>query len=160
MLRTPAPLIGALGVIRSMPRFLLIGTVIVLAGCGLFEQPYRELSRYDQSLYAGRWVPDIFPHDIVKIREQHDVDTNKTWLRFRLTNIAYDPKQHNYIEVSRPERSTIKLTSPARPIWRTEWWPKDIDQSNDIYTRSGNAETSYMMITPNREVYWWRIQTG
>ncbi len=151
------PLIGALGVIWAVARLALFGLVILLAACSLIEQPFRQIPRYDPDLHAGGWIPDIFPHDIVKIREQHDLDTNRIWLSFQLTDASYNPVAANYIELSPNERSSIKLTSPARPIWREEWWPKRIGPKSRVYRMNDRSETTYIMVTEKNEVYWWRV---
>ncbi len=140
-----------------MARLVFLVLVVTLAACAPLEQPYREFARYNDELHAGGWVPDIFPHDIVKIREQHDLDTNRTWLTFQLAATSFDPEAANYTQLSATELSLLKLTSPARPLWRDEWWPKATRTKSRVYRRSDGSETTYIMIAENNEVYWWRV---
>lgn len=101
---------------------------IILHGCGFFEQPYRYYESYDQSLHDGMWVPDIFPHDIVDIYEQHVIDTTEVWLRFSLSDEEFDPSKIGYEPIQSTQLSEIisvpMYTAVAETLVVSDFWKK------------------------------------
>ena len=127
----------------------------LLFGCQTVEQPYRYYESYDPELHGGMWVPDIFPHDITEIHEQHDIDTNEVWLRFSLGEATFQPIDSGYSAVDTSETG-LEARKPLWVPWRGRWWYQDLSGSFQLYRGSHLEGTAYLAIDPDGTVYWWR----
>ena len=62
---------------------------IALSGCmevASTEYADRNQAVSRQAIGESKWLPSWLPEDAVNIRESHDMDTNESWLVFRLTS--------------------------------------------------------------------------
>ena len=167
MLRTPARLNGTLGrmkkaggsvVVRSSVAVLLIASAVTW--CVMTEQPSRYLTKYEESLHDGFWVPRYFPNDIEEIYEAHDIDTNRTWVRFALGRIAYSPTTHGYSPVEVSLDPPMHVQAPRL----ANWWFTSLEETNgtagELYkgpcrpTDPMNDMKGYVLIKKPL-VYWW-----
>jgi len=135
---------------------LLLVPVLMLCLYILSEQPHRQFDTYTKVLHGGNWVPDIFPHDIVSIREQHDIDTNEVWLRFSLTESSFSPAQHEYREISKKQLTNYRIRKPIILFWRPNWWFEELVEDDKLFVHDDYPETkSFVLISSNNTVYWW-----
>lgn len=138
---------------------------INLYGCGFFEQPYRYYESYDRSLHDGMWVPNIFPHDIIDIYEQHVIDTTEVWLRFSLSDEEFEPLKIGYEPIQSTQLSEIIYRFPCTPPWRKRWWFQTFGRKVTLKDRLPEARiykgkylnnSSYIAVdTSTSTIYWW-----
>ena len=156
-----------LGYSKQMKRILIIilialsltALIIIFPlSCEYIEHPSRYLEYHNESLYGGGWVPKIFPNDIREIHEQHDIDTNGVWLRFRKGTTEFIPSLHGFVELQPDEVQKLKFRKP----FLASWWFKNIDKSesnNVVKIYKSVYSQEYGAVTYIKEdgplVYWW-----
>ena len=111
------------------------------------EEPHSFFDIYTKDLHSGLWVPDIFPHDITDIHEQHNIDTNAVWLRFCLNSQTMD--MSNFIIVP---KSDINNKKPFFANWWFEELPNHY-QNFEAPCSNGTPRLAYS--TESNIVYWW-----
>jgi hypothetical protein len=125
---------------------ILVGTP---TACEYSEQPRAYYPDYNDNLHKGLWVPKIFPKDITDIHEQHEIDTAKVWLRFKLGNQSINLSNYQKID-----KADINYTRP----FLTTWWFSDLPDHYNYYRGSctGSIQSSTLAISTNSKVvYWW-----
>ena len=139
---------------------LLIAIGIVLAqGCSSIEEPgtyYR--SRQDlvaDNAIARGWIPPWLPASAHEINEAHNVDTNETWMQFKLDAddllIINDCRKDNTTTFSRARGPRSKHRS---------WWVKSEAPDWQGYTcrweRDGKAREAKMLVSKDKglTLYW------
>jgi len=121
--------------------------VVLPSGCQWIEQPYRHFDVYGKELHDGLWVPDIFPHDITDIHEQHDIDTNEVWMRFSLNAQKIDLS----IFAALPTLETTKTKA-----FNASWWFDELPSHYKFYKGSSAGSNSVLAhSTESKVVYWW-----
>ncbi|MBN1254901.1 MAG: hypothetical protein JXA50_06480 [Deltaproteobacteria bacterium] len=138
---------------------------IILPGCEVIEQPYQYYQTYDPSLHDGMWVPNIFPHDIVEIYEQHVIDTSEVWLRFSLSDQEFDPSKIGYEPIQSIQLSEIIYRFPFTPPWRKRWWFQTFGREVTLEDRLPEARiykgknlnhAAYIAVDKSTStIYWW-----
>ncbi len=96
---------------------------LLLAGCDLLERPLRTYASYAEAraqgaVGPGKWLPELLPESATDIREQHDLDTNESWLSFSFT-----PGELDQPPGCRPTTSS-KLATTRTP----RWWRRAADE--------------------------------
>ncbi len=105
--------------------------LLLLITCTYIENPkirYASMQEAHQrgAVEAG-WVPSIIPTQAVELVEQHNIDTNITFVAFTLA-----------------DRSALINGEPCAPIEYTSvkwfssyplWWPRNLRGSNEVSTR-------------------------
>lgn len=96
---------------------------IALSGCmevASTEYADRNQAVSRQAIGESKWLPSWLPEDAVNIRESHDMDTNESWLVFRLTSgVLALPEECRL--VSRPEMSDARVMRRFPPFARNAW---------------------------------------
>ena len=92
------------------------------------EQPHRKYGTYDQEIFVGNWIPDIFPKDITNIHEQHDVDTNEVWVKFNYGRLPPTEVLNSYTQVLPNDLSSLKLRKPLF----ASWWFDDVSTNSRL----------------------------
>jgi len=124
------------------------------------EQPSRYLPNYQTSLHEGRWVPDQFPHDIIEIYEQHDLDTRDVWLAFQ--HGQQGMAIQGYRKVGRED---VRVTRP----YDANWWFKTLPENYSFYrgecdvsanNQAVSGESTLAMSGDSPVVYWWCQPNG
>ncbi len=134
------------GTLIAVALIILVGTLV---SCEYFEHPRNYYPNYTVDLHKGLWVPNIFPSDIENIYEQHDIDTNRVWLKFTLGEQAIDLSSYKNIE-----KSGINYSKP----FLTTWWFSYLPNHYKYYRgqSTGSNEASTLAISnKSKEVYWW-----
>lgn len=136
-----------------MKILLALVLVILLAACSIFmlvyiEQPDIYFQEYSKDLHNGLWVPDIFPHDISAIHEQHDLDTNQVWLKFTIGHKPVDLTNFTLVQ-----GNEVKLSSPRF----ANWWPNSLSSGYSFYqgTCTGGNVSALAISTSSKVAYWW-----
>ncbi len=133
-------------------------SVLLLAAffcsCGFIEQPSRYFEFYDVSLHEGMWIPKIFPHDITEIHEQHVIDTNEVWMRFRLGETPLQPSEYGY-ELIQREEVEAPYRLPTSAPWKHRWWPETFSESFRFYRGSHLGAVAFLALGEEGIVYWW-----
>jgi hypothetical protein len=101
------------------------------------------------------WVPDIFPHDILEIHEQHVIDTDEVWVRFRLGETSFRPSDYGYEPIER-EALQLPFRSPARTPWKRGWWPESFPEGFRFFEGSHLGDAAFIAIGRDGNVFWWR----
>ena len=115
--------------------------------CRYMEEPHRHFDLYTKELHDGLWVPDIFPHDITDIHEQHNIDTNDIWLRFSLNSQTIDMSNFSSVQ-----KSEITIKNP----FYANWWFDQLPNHYKFYKGSYPIGTSVLArSTESNIVYWW-----
>lgn len=106
------------------PQLLPIVTLsIALSGCmevASTEYADRNQAVSRQAIGESKWLPSWLPEDAVNIRESHDMDTNESWLVFRLTSGALTLPEECRL-VSRPEVSGARVMRRFPQFARSAW---------------------------------------
>ena len=137
-------------------RILFLSLFLVsMTGCGVVEQPYRHMPEYGRTLHGGHWVPDIFPHDILDIHEQHDIDTNETWLRFSFSTETFDAKRHGYAPLAGARLDQLLVRKPSSKPWIKVWWKLEGLAGSDVYFGEHLDHRAYLVVTRDGTGYWW-----
>jgi hypothetical protein len=141
---------------------LIAGIVCIPPGCQYFEEPQRYYKSHSDELYAGGWVPKIFPNDISEIHEQHDIDTNEVWLLFNRGNKNIDPEKINMSRLTWDQTQSIQFRKPFLSSW---WFEGPVQQQpandnalNAEYFKGscGDGMTSYLALDrTSQKSYWW-----
>lgn len=96
---------------------------IALSGCmevASTEYADRNQAVSRQAIGESKWLPSWLPEDAVNIRESHDMDTNESWLVFRLTSgVLALPEECRL--VSKPEMSDVRVMRRFPPFARNAW---------------------------------------
>lgn len=135
--------------------------VIVLPGIVQYlEEPYSYFPIYKEELHSGGWVPDLFPSDITEIHEQHDIDTNEVWLRFKVGHAPIDLEGYKPFDTNDGKKQSF-----SSPFLAT-WWPDDL--VNDLQAEKrkpefvvykgvcGQAGTAYFALQGiDATAFWW-----
>jgi hypothetical protein len=131
----------------SGPWFGSLLLVVLSSGCQLIEEPYRHFDVYVKDLHDGLWVPDIFPHDITDIYEQHDIDTNEVSMRFNLNVQKIDMSIFTTVP-----QSEVTKTKP----FNASWWFDELPSHYKFYKGSSGSSGSVLAhSTESTVVYWW-----
>ncbi|WP_288495932.1 hypothetical protein [uncultured Stenotrophomonas sp.] len=96
---------------------------IALSGCmevASTEYADRNQVVSRQAIGESKWLPSWLPEDAVNIRESHDIDTNESWLVFRLTSGVLTLPEECRL-VSRPEMSDARVMRRFPPFARNAW---------------------------------------
>lgn len=133
--------------------------MFLLCGCSDSIESYYPTK--DAALDAGAidrgWIPAALPDIAVDLREQHDVDTNEVWLRFRI-----ETEVSSFIAELEPLSSLCRghrLRSAPR------WWdtrmkgdPFTLAQTKGFHVRELPASTCIVVMTNanDRFFYLWR----
>jgi hypothetical protein len=145
-----------------MPRTwskIAIGVILVFLAVYYFpvmiqhlEQPHRKYTSYDREMFAGSWIPDLFPVDVQNIHEQHDIDTNEVWVRVDAGETNFTKATLNTQAVYASE---IEISGLSRPM-HAEWWFDSLDSNTPIYRGVCNNDmVSYFFISKENKAYWW-----
>jgi hypothetical protein len=131
--------------------------------CSKFEQPHRYFENYTASIHQDNWVPDIFPKDITKIHEQHDIDTNEVWLSYTPGQHPFNPTKLGMVALSESE---IEKTKFRAPFWASWWFEGPVQQQpandgalNAVIYRGVNKSGVISYFTCDVEknkCYWWQ----
>lgn len=135
--------------------------IIALPGIVQYlEEPYSYFPIYNKGVHTGGWVPDIFPSDITEIHEQHNIDTNEVWLRFKvgLSPIGLE----SYTPVASNEGKNESFSAP----FLATWWPDAL--VNHFQAEKGKPEfviyrgtcgqdkTAYFALQESSATaFWW-----
>ena len=114
-------------------------TASVLIGCDWierFENPESFYPTYQHAKEAGGireggYLPDFIPESAVDIQEIHDIDTNRTFVRFEMGASDIDLMTEPYRAVP---RSRVQFPKTEwRERLRLSWWPESLttDLAND-----------------------------
>jgi len=99
--------------------------IAVPVSCKKYEQPHRYFESYSEKIHKGNWVPNIFPKDITKIHEQHDIDTNEVWLSYTPGKQQFNPEQLGMVALS---ANVIETTNFRAPFWASWWIEEPVHQ--------------------------------
>jgi hypothetical protein len=118
------------------------------------EYPNREAVVADGAVARG-WIPEWLPASAKDIRESHNLDTNRVWLKFE-----YDSADRTALEAACARASGSELAFPGEDA-RRSWWPRELTadgpQGRDGYrffTGTVRAGTICMALEEDRNVAW------
>ncbi|MNV43317.1 hypothetical protein D3C71_1350270 [compost metagenome] len=103
--------------------FLMVTLALALSGCSevastQYADRNQAVSR--QAIGESKWLPGWLPEDAVNIQETHDMDTNESWLVFRLTSgILTLPEDCTL--ASRPEMPDARVMRRFPQFARSAW---------------------------------------
>ena len=131
------------------------------------DEFYSFYKTYDEAVQDGAmkrvWIPNILPTSATEINEQHDLDTNEAWIRFKLSENEREEFTKNLTKLTHEEILEIDLRYPSR----ANWWFEGLIQKSpaadaalnaDIYsiTCDGTDKTGYIAIDCcSSHIYYW-----
>jgi hypothetical protein len=129
---------------------------ILITGCSSDEQDTHYISltaaQMAGAVHQG-WIPEWLPKNAHNLKEKHDLDTNRSILRFNF------PESDKWV----PSSSCLRIhPSEVRgPGMTAPWWPKDVPSPNaatprhTYYACSGASE--FLAVDfPRGEALYWR----
>ena len=142
-----------------MFRFLIVGLVVLMAGCGVLEEPQEYYPSRDSLVADGAiergWVPAWFPPSASRINEIHDLDTAEVWIRFELTSTDLES-----IDACEQDPAVAFGDSHGPRHWDPAWWMIDEEHRWTGYTCdwdvNGQARRGAMVVALDEGValYW------
>jgi hypothetical protein len=111
----PDPLVGLLLPLLFLPLAL---------GCSKLEtrtSSFADMKELRSSGYLDKgWIPSCLPETSRDIMEQHDLDTNRTWISIQLSAEDLGNFKKRLMGPLEPERYVA--SRPGAP----DWWPPDL----------------------------------
>lgn len=120
----------------------------------------------DGALERG-WVPDFVPESSTDFEESHNLDTNRSWMRFSAPTAELDAMLAGLEPISGE-----KVTFPRRPPgFFVTWWPADLTggaqkdskyafyRCNEMYDQGGEqrVRTGFLAVERGSNTVWhWR----
>jgi hypothetical protein len=127
---------------------IVLIVIVIPLSCQYIEEPYRYYDTYTKELHNGLWTPEIFPKDIRDIHEQHDIDTNRAWLRFTLGEQILD-----LVTYVKADKTVIQFTKP----FLVSWWLSELPDHYVFYhgSRANDSLSTLAILISSKVVYWW-----
>jgi hypothetical protein len=110
---------------RSVIGILVAVMLILVAGAGLLYRTENVVSKYatyadaerDRAIARG-WIPSFVPPSARAIREVHNIDSNRQWLRFELP----EPDARRMVAALSPiSFHEARARAEAPPRWSGPW---------------------------------------
>ncbi len=118
--------------LRISEQHVLILTVISLLLCSCGETPYTYYPSLSDAEKGGAikrgWIPTILPPSTVQIHEQHNIDSNNTWIRFNA------PTSELKILLGQLRKLTPTEINNLFPFRHPGKWWKPTEESKNMYT--------------------------
>lgn len=130
---------------------LIIAVLLPVAGCMEVvsaEYADRDEAKNRNAIGEAKWLPAWLPADAVNIRETHDIDTNASWLVFRLRSGAL-VLPVNCRRTARPEMPG-KQVIRRFPIFARDAWSR-ASASNGMFYLCTEGTTTHW-VTHDREM--------
>ena len=89
----------------------------------------------DGALNRG-WVPSIIPASATEIHEEHDLDTNQVWIRFRMPPIDRAGLTSGMRQLSNQEVQALRV----RQACTGDWWFEGLIEQQPANDAALNAE--------------------
>ena len=184
-------MIGEQVEIRSRGRFARIGDLIsvgvfivfgvfiaVKVGLGysfpfLDEDMHVTYTNYEAMVADGAvmrgWVPEFVPKSATDFEESHNLDTNRSWLRFTVPAGDIEAMTQGLVPVS-----VEMVQFPKQPPALAEpWWPDDLTdppsgraeynfyQHHEVYYGGRENRTNFLAVDRvSNTVWYWRPSGG
>ena len=143
--------------------------MLALSGGACAETVTASYATYSDAEQAGAvargWIPAFVPHSATEIREAHELDTNRQWVRFRVppgdTSVAVGGTLVSLTEA--------RQTVPKPPRAVTPWLPELRDpplltprSGIGVYrhARAGNGAACVALDTRENLAYAWSCEPG
>jgi hypothetical protein len=98
---------------------------------------------------AKGWIPKCLPDSSRSIFEQHDLDTNKVWIKF-----SYDPKDEDVIRSiiskTQDDLKTFDSSKKGAPKW---WEIEELPEAN-VYSLNKTADCGYFQKNTRLFIDW------
>ena len=159
--------------LRSVVSIPLVALLAVAAnyllGCTDSEIKTNHYQTYtdalnDRAVQRG-WYPKLIPASAIDIKEQHDLDTNQVWIRFRISTEDKKVMLDKMRKLTNDEIRSLEIITPKVDGW---WFgqlagqePKtEGEKITDVYVgtcENGSIyERSYLVIDrENSYLYYW-----
>lgn len=112
------------------------------------EYSDRDAAMNRNAIGEAKWLPTWLPADAVNIRETHDIDTNASWLVFRLRSGALVLPE-NCRRTARPEMPS-KRVMRRFPVFARDAWSRASASNGTFYLCNEGATTHW--VTHDREM--------
>lgn len=125
-------------------RIALFVSIVAIGGFVLFQYSWLDrVSAYYPSYASAErngaisrgWIPEFIPPSATEIHEEHDLDTNQVWIRFRVPGTDV----HRMVQAMRrlpdDEVLSLKYISPQEG-----WWFEALVQQTPANDNALNAE--------------------
>ncbi len=136
-------------------RLSLIVIIISLLLCCCDETPYIYYPSLSDAQKRGAikrgWIPSILPPSSTEIHEQHDIDTNETWIKFNA------PLSELRILLGQLRKLTPKEIEDLFPFRHHGNWWKPTAETKDMFTIADyNYTTRYATgVTKSKTGYFF-----
>ncbi len=141
---------------RSFLIFLALAFLLIVAGfygCDLLENPQSEYSVVTEEIYQRGWIPRLLPANARQIREQHNMDTNEVWVRYKTITPDFDPTGFGFRLVEHGS-----WPSEIRRPRHANWWFSSLSQfapgDAKLFVGACHKSTGHMLVVAS-EVYLW-----
>ena len=116
---------------------ILIGIVFYLE---YTEQPSTHWNNTSEmnmpDIFQYGWIPTWFPINATNIYEQHDIDTNKIWIKFELSDNNDTKFIQSFNLLKHQEIKHIDRTKPFLAHW---WVDNSLPSNNTLQIYQGNG---------------------
>jgi len=139
---------------------VLLAAIVVFAagllyGCDRLENPQREFASVREEVFAGGWVPRILPASATDIRTQHNIDSNRVWVRFVRGSGEFNPEKLGFRRL-RHEEWPATAVGPRYASWWFESLEKFRGNKAALYggSCSSSERAGYLLVAAD-VVYLW-----
>ena len=138
----------------------LIAAVAILAmsACKACERPMSHYATRAEAVSAGAfdrgWLPSLVPASARELVEQHDIDTNETWLSF-----AFRPHDRDPLRAACTRKTANDIQFPRA----VDWWPSTLTRPDsganvDFFSCPEDGFRAHLAVHRSSDIAWfWRI---
>jgi len=130
----------------------LLGLALSATACSdVMEASYLSLAeaRAKGAVERG-WVPAWLPESARELKEKHDLDTNRSILRFAYSDADTWAPRGECSQIPPSEAKTPRLTAP--------WWPTDVPPPSTVTHRDAyftcERGAAFLAVGKGEGLYW------
>ncbi|MBB6066273.1 hypothetical protein [Pseudoxanthomonas broegbernensis] len=125
---------------------LAVALAVIVSGCGevtIAKYADRNDALAREAIGESKWLPAWLPEGAVAIRETHDVDTNESWLVFRLNGDKLTLPSK--CELADKPAMTEKRVMSRFPQFAQDAWSRASEHTGEFYRCPESSVARWVM---------------